>query len=129
MFRTIRVGSRQSKNVIGKVPRGGPNLLSIQNPLITIKSCLQTQTSQVATSVRLAVSLTPHIFVGKDPREVVLLLLFGSPCQQCVSEHRDPETVIRSTRRHARFGEFFSQYHLLESGHSTTAVLGWPTRR
>ena len=129
MFRTIRVGSRQSKNVIGKVPSGGPNLLPIQNPLVAIKSGLQTQTSQVTTSVRFAVSLAPHIFVGKDSREVILLLLFGSPCQQRVPEHRDPETIIRSTCRHARFGKFFSQYHLLESRHSTTAVLSWPTWR
>ena len=90
-----------------------PNLLAIDDPLIAIKHCLQTNIRKIASSVGLAITLTPRVFARNDARKEMLLLFFGSEQQQRVSKHLNAEHIVGSTCWNTRTLKFFGNDYLL----------------
>jgi len=125
----IGIGAGESEYVIGQVAGGCPDLLPVQHPLVTVELRAQSEASEIAAGIRLAVALTPDVVVGENARQVVPLLLLGAPLKESVPEHGDAEAVVRPSSWHPGNGELLGQNHLFESREAATAVLGRPTGR
>ena len=102
--------------------------MTVQHPFIAIQFSLQTDVAQVATSIRLAIALTPDVVTGNDARQVVTLLFLASEQQECVAQHLDAEHIVHRPGWHPGAGELFSDNNLFECRQSTAAVGRWPTR-
>ena len=61
MLWRIGVGPGECENVVSEVASGGPNLLAVEDPLVTIEFGAEADVAEVGTGVRLGVALTPGV--------------------------------------------------------------------
>ena len=96
--------------MVCKVSGRCPDLLSVDDPFVTVEHCATTKVSEVAAGRWFAVSLTPTIFTGQYAGKVMLLLLFGADSKNGVAQHPDTETVVWSTSRNTGLCKFFCDH-------------------
>ncbi len=110
VLRLVRGGARQHEDVVREVALGGPDLLTVDDPLVTVEHRTTAEVAEIAARRRFAVTLAPQVLPAQHLREVVVLLLLGPPLQHGVAEHADTEAVVRSARRDAGPGELLGQH-------------------
>ena len=65
MFRHIPVGSGQQQAVIGMMGAGGPDLLAVDDPALTVEVCTGRGAGKVRPAARFAEELAPGVFTGE----------------------------------------------------------------
>ena len=102
----------------------GPHLLTIDDPLISVKYCGGLQACKVATTVWFAESLTPTHLAAQNLWQELFLLLFRSPLQQCWTN----ESVAKEVCAHwsLRVCELFCKHNTLQCAQTFAAVFRWP---
>ena len=104
MLRCIGFGSNKTENPVGVVSGTGPNLLTVNYPVIAIELRLRGQTRQITTGTGFGVALTPN-HVGFDSGlDKSLLLLLSTHLEQDWSQHGD--TLSIKTAMHTLGAEF-----------------------
>src|SRR3954468_7562057 len=124
MLRRVRVGASEEEAVVGMVALGGPDLLTVDDPLVTVEHCRRLQAGQIRAGVRLAEALTPTHRAVQDLGKELLLLLLRAPLQDRRTDQGVTEEV-RSQRR-LRAGELLRQHNSLHRRQSLAAVFGGP---
>ena len=126
MLWRVRVGASQQEAVIGVMPTGGPHLLAVDHPFLTIERRGRLKAGQVATRVRLRESLTPTGRTLQNAGQELLLLLLGTPLEQ----RRPDEGVAKEIAAHRRLGigELLRQHDPLHGRQTLAAVFGRPSR-
>ena len=107
-----RVGARKQEAIVGVVTTGSPNLLSIDNPLVTVEYCSGLEACQVTTAVWFAKALAPAHLAIQNLWQKFLLLFFSAPLQQSWSNKCVTKKIC------AHWGlcicKLFCQHHTLQ---------------
>ncbi len=128
VLRRVGVGASEREDVVGEMAGRGPDLLTVEHPFVTVEFGLEPDVAEIGAGVRFGVPLAPRVRAGQHPRDVVRLLLLGSPQQQRVAEHLDAEQIVRTAGRHSGSGELLGQDDLLGRAQPRSAVLDRPAR-
>ncbi|GCC45919.1 hypothetical protein chiPu_0030186, partial [Chiloscyllium punctatum] len=86
-----RIGAHQAEDPVGIVGVGGPDLLAVDDVVVTVADRAGLQRGEVRAGVRLGIALAPADQARGDLRQMLLLLLLGAVFQQRRPEHRDAE--------------------------------------
>ena len=105
------------------MPRRGPDLLSVDHPLVPIQDGSRLHVGEVRPGVGLGVSLAPDVLAGEDPGQEMLLLLLGADVENGVAEHADRERVVHTSRRDAGLRELLDDGDRLDLVQPLSAVL------
>ena len=118
------IGAGEQEAVVGMVTLGGPHLLAVDHPFITIEHRGGLETRQVRTRVRLGEPLAPAGLTLQDAGEELALLLLGSPLQQ----RRADQGVAEEVAPHgsACASELLGEDDPLHGAETLAAVLGRP---
>ena len=92
----VGVGTGQQEAVVGVVSAGGPHLLPVDDPLVTVELGGGLQRREVRSAVRLAEPLTPAHRAVQDARQELALLLLGPPLQDGGTTRVSPKKSARS---------------------------------
>src|SRR3954453_22106390 len=103
---------------------GGPDLLTVDDPLVTVEPCRRLQAGQVRAGVRLAEALTPTHRAVQDLGKELLLLLLRAPLQDRRTDQGVTEEV--GPQRGLRAGDLLGQHNSLHRRQSLAAVLDGP---
>ena len=85
----VGVGAGDDDAVVGDVGEGGPHLLTVEHPLVTVELGLGLQAGDVGAGARLGEHLTPHRAAGDVVGEELALLLRRA----VLVEHRQAHAV------------------------------------
>src|SRR5690606_19637423 len=105
---------------------GGPDLLAVDDVLVTLSDCAGLQRRQVGARARLGVALTPEDVTGKDRRQVLAFLLLGAVGVDHRPDHREAE---RAEPRRVRRLIFFAPDVTLGGSPAGAAIFLRPCRR
>ena len=105
MLGGVGLCSNQAEDPIGQVSRAGPDLLAIDNPLVTVKLSLGSQAGQVTARSGFGISLAPDDFTLNGWFYKLLLLLLGTHFQKHRRQHRN--ALATQTRIHTRGTKLF----------------------
>ncbi len=115
-FGCVGVGAGEDEDPVGQVAGRGPDLLTVDDPLVAVELGLAAEVAEIGTGIRLGVALAPEVFAGDDPGQEVLLLLLGAPLDDGVADHLDAEDVVGRAGRDTGLGELLGHDHALELG-------------
>ena len=120
----VLVGPAQDEDVVGDEALGGPDLLTVDDPLVAVELGGGLQAGQVGAGVGLGEALAPGDGAGEDAGDELLLLLLGAPLQDGGADEGVAEEV--ATHRGAGPGELLGEDHALHGGEALAAVLRGP---
>ena len=120
----VGVGPGQQEDVVGVLGLGGPDLLAVDDPLVSVELGPRLERGQVGAGIRLAETLAPGDLPLEDPRDELLLLLLGAPLQQRWPDERVAEEVGAQRRPCTR--ELLVEDYLLQEREAFASVLRRP---
>jgi hypothetical protein len=121
VFRRIGVGAHQEEAPIGVVRAGRPDLLTVDDVVITIADGPGLQAGEVTTGPRFAVTLAPGDVGVRNSREVFCLLLRRPVDDERRANHTHVEDAAGV--RGAGVGDLLAEDHLLDVAPGEAAVL------
>ena len=124
MLRCVGIGAGQQEAVVGVVALSGPDLLPVDDPLVTIEHGTGLQRRQVGARVRLAEALAPARLALQDRGQELLLLFLSAPLQDRRADERVAEEV--GPQRCLGPRELLRQHDTLHRGEPLAAVLDGP---
>src|SRR5205814_3388686 len=92
------VGTDQRKAPVGILRARGPDLLAIDEEVVTLVDALRAQRREVRAGARLGIALAPPHLAGDDSGHVLLLLLLAAILQQGRTEHHHAHAADRIPR-------------------------------
>ena len=95
MLHRFRVGAHNQESVARDMSKGGPHLLRIHDPLVTVAHCLARQPGKVRSRAWLREQLTPHFFAGKERPQVPTLLFVATPLDHRWAAHAVANRVAK----------------------------------
>ena len=122
LYVVLRAADRKAP--IGPFATGGPDLLSVEDPLIAFEACAGLHVGEIAAGVGLGVALTPDFLARDDAGEELLFLFFGAEGVQCRAEQCLADMV--DATRPAGTGVFFELDNLLGEAQPAAAVFDRP---
>ena len=115
------VGAAHHEDPVGDVPEAGPDLLTVDHPLVTVTHRRGLHVGEVGAGVGLAETLTPVLVGAEDRREEAVLLLIGAEHHQGRAEQLLAEEP--GAARTAGAGVLLVEDHLLRQRQIAAAVL------
>ena len=92
------VGADEAEDPVGLVGIAGPDLRSVDDPVIALVLAEGLQGDEVAARAGFRIALAPADFTARDLVQIMDLLLFGPEFEQRGAEHPDTEAVERRAR-------------------------------
>ena len=121
-----KIGPDERENPVRLVGIGGPDLLAVDQIVITLVLALGHQRREIGAGIRLGIALRPADLATGDAGQMLKLLLMRAIFQECRAEHPDAEGLQRDARLQA--------LHLIAQDlgvglvEPATAILGRPFR-
>ncbi len=124
VLRHSLVGAGEQEHVVGVLGLGGPDLLAVDDPLVTVEFGLALQRREVRPGLGLGEALAPARLAPEDAGQELLLLLLGAPLE----DRRADQRVAEEVAAHRRSGrsELLVQDDRLHRREALAAVLGRP---
>ena len=124
--RGVRIGAREQDHVVGGFRLAGPDLLAVDDELVTLEPGGGGERCEVGARLGLREALAPHDLPAQDAGQELLLLLLGAPRQ----ERRADEDLAqrRHPHRGVRLREFLGEHDRLHRRQAASAVLARPLR-
>ena len=126
MLGRVGIGADEREHGVGGVRRRSPDLLTVDDEVITVPNSASRQRGEVRSGAGLAIALRPGDVAVEDRREVLLLLLVRAVDDQRRTKHVD--TGAANGRR-AGLRNLLIEDELLHRGETATAVFRRPVRR
>ena len=92
-LRRVGIGAREQHAEVGEMRPGGPDLLPVDDPTITVALGPRCERRQVAAGARLAEQLAPQLVVADDRRQEPQPLLLAAVREQRGRGEVQPERV------------------------------------
>ncbi len=127
MLRCLRIGPHQAEDPVGLVGVAGPDLLAVDDPVVTLVFRPRLDRRQIGPRARLGIALAPANLPAHDLGQEALLLFLGPEGQQGRAQHPDPETGQR--RLGVDSAHLGVQHLRLFAAQPAAAVFGRPFRR
>src|SRR5262249_20658018 len=86
----LGVGAHEAEAPVGETAAGRPDLLTIDQIVVTLVLGLGLQAGQVGARARFRIALTPTDFSARDPGQMSFLLLVAAILEQGWTEQRSP---------------------------------------
>src|SRR5581483_9509227 len=93
VLRRVRVRARQEEDVVGVLRLRRPDLLPVDDPLVTVELGARLERREIGTGVGLAEPLAPRDLAREDLGQELLLLLLAPPLQDRGADERVAEEV------------------------------------
>ena len=124
MWRSVAACAANEIAIIGIGTKAGPNLLTVDNPLIAIVFGKSFQRCEVASGIGFAHADAPRCFTGQDARQEFFLLFRSSVLDECWTHL----TVTKPTscNRSASFDHLFANNETFNRWSSTATKLSGP---
>ncbi len=124
MLGGVGVGPRQEEDVVGVLGLGRPDLLTVDDPLVSVQLRPGLERRQVGSCVRLAEALAPGDLAPQDARDELFLLVLSAPLQERGPDKGVSEEVGAQWRSGAC--ELLVEDHLLQERETLPSVLHRP---
>src|ERR1039457_4499302 len=124
MFWRVVIGAHQQENVIGELRRRSPDLLPINDEVVTFFDRASLQRGEIGARARLGITLAPDLIARDDLRKIAFLLFLGAPVNQGGAEQAGAHSNWRKRRAGAR--EFLVVNEILENAGAAAAVFFRP---
>ncbi len=98
MLRDVDVGACDQHAHVSCLTEGGPDLLTVDDPLIAITFGSRAQSGEVGTRARFAEQLAPGLLAGDDVANIEVDLLLGSVRRDCRRRQQQSEAAGRAKR-------------------------------
>jgi hypothetical protein len=85
----VGLGANQAEDPVGQMRGAGPDLLTIDDPLIAIEHSTGAQAGQIAAGAGFGIPLAPDGVAAQGGRDELALLGLGADFQQRGHQHRD----------------------------------------
>ena len=121
----VGVGPTHDEAPIRPLCTRGPDLLTVQDPLVTLELGAGLHTGEIRAGVGLGIALTPDLIARQNFRQESLLLILGSKMDQRRTEQSF--TDMSHTTGPPGPSVFFVKNHLLSQRATATAHTLWPT--
>ena len=94
------IGATHEEAPVGILRERRPDLLSVDDPLVTVEHRARLHVGEIGTGVGLAVALAPHLAAREDLRDEAALLCFGAVRHDRRPGERDAHVgyAVRRTR-------------------------------
>ena len=118
----VRVGAGEQDHPLGHMRQRGPDLLAVEDVVVTVAHGFRLERGQIRTGLRLAVALAPNVFAGEHAGQVFLLLLVCAVDDDRRARHPQPDDQVQRTRRSME-RHLLVEDELLHHRHVRTAIL------
>ena len=123
----VPVGAGQQQAPIGFLRAGGPELLSVDDPVVALQVCARDRACGVGPAARLAEQLAPGLFACQAGTQVALLLLIGAMGQDGGGGQHADADLGHADSADAR--ELFVNHRHQARRQVASIPLRWPVRR
>ena len=122
----VTICTDQRENPVGFIGVGGPDFLTVYQPMIALVLAFGLDTGQIRPGTRLGIALTPADFTAGDRGQIMQFLFMRAKVQQGGPKHPDAKALQRVARLdpvHLFFEDLF-----LRAVQAGAAILGRPDR-